>query len=724
MHAFQRLFDPRAIAVVGATEDPARTGGQAVAALRNNGFGGRVFPVNPRVREVAGFRCHPSLEKIHEAIDVAVIALPAAAVIDVVAQCGELGIPFAVVLGAGFREAGPEGRAREDALVATAREHGVRLIGPNCLGVANVHSRAFAAFGSLTREPLLAPGPVSMVMQSGGFGNTLAFRCREAGIGFRLMIASGNEADLTAPELIDALIDDPQTRLIYAYLEGVTDGRALMDVGVRALAAGKPLLVWKAGNSRQGARVAATHTANLTGSHDIWRAAFHQSGIVEIADTEQAADAIRALLAGRLPRGRGVAVLTPSGGSAVAFSDAADAHDLTLAAFAPQTVAVLERDAKGAASLVNPVDMAAGGIYERKDGAYRRVIDALIADPGVHQFCSMFATVIEPAAGACATVLAEAAAQTDKPVLVFSSVPHECAPKAFEVLAAANIPVFTSPTRMAAAAGVLAGYAEARTRVAGAAWRAPAGAPGDAGVAILPARAGALDEAASKAILAARGIPVTRDVVVPPGGDAVAAASALAFPLVAKVVSADIPHKSDIGGVVLGIDGPAALREAAARVVANARAAQPDARIEGVLVGEMVTDAVEAIVGVVNDAVFGPTVMLGIGGVLTEAVRDTVVRVAPFDLATAREMIAGLRARRVFDGLRGRPAVDVEALADALVRISELAWFSRDRIEGLDVNPLLVRPKGLGVVAADALVVLRAEAQELRGATPRGRRTP
>ena len=701
MNKLERLFSPRGIAVIGATEDETRPGGQAVSALTSYGYRGGVYPVNPKYRELRGLTCYASLSAIERVVDIAVIALPAAAAVGMVKTCGERGIPYAVVLGGGFREVGPEGIRRQAEMLEHARAHGVRILGPNCLGISNIHERVFAAFGSLARPPLHKPGPVSMVMQSGGFGNSIGFRCADAGIGFRLMIASGNEADLTAPELIEALIDDPATEIILAYLEGVADGRALMAAATRALAAGKPILIWKAGKSRQGIRAAATHTANMTGEYDVWRAAFRQTGIIEIRDTEQAADYIKVLLTRRLPRGRNVAIVSPSGGSAVAFSDSADEYGLTLVKPGEETAAAIREAMPNAVSLDNPIDLAANAISERNRPAFQRLIQALLNDLDVHQLGVMFPTLLDPSMHAGASVLAAAASVSNKPILVFSAMPHDTVPEAMSVLAHADIPVLLSPTRLARAAGLLADYAAQRERAG-----ALGGAAAPAMALELPRFSGTLNEAQSKAFLKAAGIATTHDVVLPTDMDAFSSGE-IRFPVAVKVLSAQIAHKTDIGGVVLNIRDAEGLRAAAAAVVASARQAYPAARLDGVLASEMIDDAIEVIVGVVNDSVFGPVVLLGIGGILAEAINDVTYRVAPFDHSEARSMIGELRATRIFDGLRGKAASDVDALARALVSVSRLAWQERERIVELDINPLMVRPKGHGTIAADALVVLR-----------------
>jgi acetyltransferase len=703
MTPFERLFDPRGIAVIGASADPTRAGGQTVDALARNGFQGAVYPVNPRYGEIGPWRCYAAPEEIEGACDIAVIALPAAQVPDMVERCARLGIAYGVVLGGGFRETGAEGESRERSMVQAARAHGMRLIGPNCLGVVSTANRVYAAFGSLVREPKLEPGPVSGVLQSGGFGNSLVIRCALAGVGFRNVVMSGNEADITAPELIDAYVDDPHTRIILAYLEGIGDGRAFMAAARRALAAGKPVIAWKAGNTRQGTRAAASHTANLTGSYDVFRAAFRQCGVIEVHDVDEAADFALCLLSGRRARGRNVAVMGGSGGSAVVFCDTADEVSLTLAEPSAPTMAVLRENLPNVASLVNPIDYAAGYPRPGDEPRLARALDAVLNDPNIDQLGLLYATVLGDTLKLGASVLAQVAAESDKPVLAFSVMPRELAGSGHDILRDAGIAVLPSPARVARAMGMLADYSEA---LASCERTDEMLTVPDLPTHELPPGAVTLDEHESKSLAALFGIPVTRDVLLEPERLA-APVVGLQFPLAVKIVSRDIAHKTDIDAVRLGVRDAAELARAAAAVLDNARKARPEARIAGVLAAEMVDDGMEAIVGVVNDAAFGPVVALGLGGVLAESLRDVTFRVAPFGLDTARRMIRELRAASIFDGVRGKPARDVEALAQTLVRVSSMAWILRDRIAEIDINPLLVRPRGAGVVAADALIVLR-----------------
>ena len=623
------LLSPRGIAIVGASGDITRFGGQTVRALNTSGYTGGVYPVNPKYGEIDGRRSYASVAAIDGPCDLAVIALPAAHVAGVVAECGRKGIGHAVVLGGGFREIGPEGERLEQEMLAAARAGGVRLIGPNCIGLVNVHANVVAAFGSLTRPPKLQPGGVSVAVQSGGFGMSVVIQAAMAGVGFRHVVATGSESDITMPELLDHYVDDPQTKVIFAYIEGVADGRALMAALDRALEAGKPVVVWKAGKTGQGARAAASHTANLTSTYAVYRAALRQCGVVEVSSAEQ-------------------------------------------------------------------------------------VVDFLVGQSGGSLQSAGMAQVAQPSWPA--RVLGEAAVRFDKPVFAVSAVPASISSVGHEFFAGAGIPLLSSPNRAAQVMGQLADFAQARARHAGT--RAAPQMPASLAQHALPAGDVALDEHEGKALLRAAGIPVTADVRIPLDSPLLREGLGLAgtgadgeripFPIALKLLSRDIAHKSDIGGVRLGIQDVAALAEAGRAMLARAREAVPGARLGGLLACPMVEGGIEAIVGVVDDETFGPVVALGLGGVFAETLKDVVFRIAPFGLDEAQSMVAELRGSALFDGQRGRPPADREALAEVLVQVSALAWSLRGRLSELDINPLIVRSRGEGVVAVDALAVLRA----------------
>jgi acyl-CoA synthetase (NDP forming) len=699
MSSFEPLFNPRGIAVVGASNDQGRPGGQTIAALTGRKYAGGIYPVNPKYETVGGLRCYAEISAVPKDCDVAVIALPAAQVLQVVEACGKHGVRFAVILGGGFREGGDAGRAREKELLAIAGKYKVRLIGPNCLGFVNVHSNVYAGFGSITRPPYLTSGKVSAVIQSGGFGNSLVIRCGAAGIGFRYVVASGNEADINTPELIDSFVDDPGTRVILAYIEGIGDGRAFMAAAHRARLAGKPLVIWKAGNTRQGVKAAASHTANMAGSYDIYRAAFKEAGVIEVNDMEEAADFVKTLIGQPTAEGTNVAVMGGSGGSAVVFSDAADAYGLTLQSLTPETMRVLKENLPSVASLDNPVDYAAGFINDQNAPRFERAVDAVLSDPGIHQLGLLFATVTGRVGENGANALAAAARRHRKPILVFSSVPRENATEMFDILESAGIPIFRSVNRLARAMRILADYRRASTRNMDKPLQVAPNIPKDIG-------SGALDEYSSKRLLQAYGIPVSEDRMFAAAPIDGAAAQSCEFPAVLKIVSRDISHKSDIGGVALNLRSPNELRQASETMLQRVRAAAPTATLEHLMVSPMIREGLETIVGVVNDSVFGPVVVFGLGGVYAETLRDITYRLAPFGEETGREMIRELRAAALFDGLRGQQPRDIDALAALLTSVSHLAWDMRDRLRELDINPVMVRQKGEGVVAVDALAVL------------------
>ena len=699
MGGFDRLFHPRGVAIVGASPDVTRGGGQPVHALLAHGYTGRVYPVNPKYDAIGGVRCYRTLREIDGPCDLAVIALSAAAVIDAVRDCAERGIHFAVIYGGGFREAGAEGRACEAKLLETARAGGVRFIGPNCLGLVNMTDRVYAAFGSMTRPPLLPAGHVSMVYQSGGFGQTLALRCAAAGAGLRYLVASGNETDITALELIAHYLDDPETHIVVSYIEGVNDGRALMELGRKAAALGKPFLLWKGGRGEQGLKAAASHTASMTGRYDIYRAALRQAGIIELRDIDELGDLVQIFGVGRLPRGPRVAVMGGSGGSAIVFADAADEVGLKLPPLAAGTIERIRPLAPGVVSASNPFDFAAGFLNDANARNFAAAVDLVLADENIEQLAVMLATVQGKQALNGARALAAAAARTEKPIYVFSSMQADTTGRAFDVLAHAGIPVLPSPTRVARAAAVAAAYARARERVAQLPAFESTGRPG-----IQTERRTLWDEAEAKTLLRSYGIPVTQDTMVElplralPRG--------ITYPCVVKVLSRDLPHKTDAGGVALGLPDAGALEEAIPRIVAAVSSRVPGVKLSRVLVSEMVSDATEVIVGAINDEVFGPVVLLGLGGTLAEVMRDVTYRVAPFGVETARSMIAELRGSALFDGVRGQAPRDVEALAEVVSRVSALAWERRGRLVELDINPLFVRARGAGVVVADALATV------------------
>ena len=696
---FDRLFAPKAIAIIGASQDLTRISGQPIQALKNSGFKGPVYLVNPRYKELHGQVCYPAAKDIGKPCDLALIAVPAPGVSAAIRDCGAAKIPFAIILTAGFREAGEEGRKLEVELARACKEAGVRAIGPNCQGALSVPSRMWCVFGSIGDETSLASGPVSCAFQSGGFGYAVVNLAEAQGVGFRNVVSTGNETDVTMPELLSGFLDDPGTHLAFAYMEGTPNARALLDVGAKSLELGKPVLIWKGAQTEAGTKAAASHTANMTGNYDLYRAAFRQSGLIETLDVEEIVDFAKVAAARRWPKGRAIGVLSISGGSGIVFADRAVQEGLNLPSFAPATVKALREVIPSFGSADNPADTTAGVINE--PALFTKTLDIVLADPGIDQLSLLLASL--PGAGAlrCAQAITAAAAKTDKPVQVVWSGRKAKSEEAWKLFTDAGVPFLPTPARGAKAAATLAKFAENRRRLTprrAPAVKMPAGLQ-------LPAGAQTLSEVESKAVLTSFGIPLTKEVLVPDGADVAVATKGLQGPFAVKIVSRDIAHKTEAGGVKLGI-AAADLAKAAAEVTANGKAYKADAKIDGVLVSEMAS-GLEALIGVVNDESFGPTVVLGLGGILTEVLKDVTFRIAPFDIETAHDMIAELRAAKIFDGVRGKPASDKDALAKTLVDVSVMAAALGDRLKEMDINPIFVGAKGQGLAAADALIVLK-----------------
>ncbi|EKS29347.1 acetate--CoA ligase family protein [Afipia felis] len=695
---FDALFQPRGIALIGASADLTRIGGQPIKALQSAGYAGRIYPVNPKYEAIAGIPCVADIANIDGPCDLAIIAVRADMAADAIIKCGAKGIKFAIVLSGGFREIGESGKAQEEALVAAGRKAGVRIIGPNCQGMLAVHDRVFAVFGSIAGETDLRAGNVSLCFQSGGVGFAIATLCDSLGIGLRHCVSTGNEADIKAPELIEALLEDPETSIVGTYLEGVADGRALMAAGDKAMRLGKPVLLWKGGKSETGARAAASHTAQLTGSYDIFRSACSQAGIIEVEDSEEMADLIRAFSPGRLPDGQTVGVIGISGGMGIVFADAAIAHGLELPAFSDTTVETLTRIIPSFGSSANPADVTASVFNDA--AILTKAIQAILDDPCIHQLCLLLASVPDPIATQIAEVVIAAAAGSPKPILIGWSLKRRRAENAYALFEAAGIPIFQTPGRTARAAAGLARYAAMK-----ASYRPMSGAIQHHALAPQLKGETTLDEQASKRLLASYGVHTPREVLVQLDQDLAERIAGLTYPMVVKIVSEDIPHKTEAGGVILNLPDRQAVELAAARVVANAKNYKPTAKISGVLVSEMIGDASEMIIGAVNDEAFGPVIVVGFGGIFAEVLKDTTYRIAPCDPATARQMLEELQGYAILNGARGKPMADVDALVSAIVAASNLVWDLRDQIKEMDINPLLVRPKGQGVLAADALIV-------------------
>lgn len=696
-----RLFSPRGIAVVGATDSRTGVGGQPMHYLTGYGYAGEVFPVNPRREDVLGRTCYPSLSDVPGPCDVVLIAVPSRSVPGIVREAGACGIPFAVVLSAGFREAGEEGRQIEAELVSAGRDAGVRIVGPNCMGVLNIPEKVHNGFGQGFGVRDYPAGPVAMATQSGGYGFTMVRNASRGGLGFNYVASVGNSVDLNVLDFVDYFLDRDDVKVVTAFIEGISDGRRLLALGRKALEVGKPILVWKAGRTGAGAKAAASHTASLAASYALYRAAFREGGYIELNDYEDLVDVARAFLGGVLPRGNRVALVSGSGGAGVVASDRFVEAGLQLPDYTEATHARLRDILPPLAVPANPVDLSG---QNTKDGRSlsNAAVEVVLGDDDIDMVMVRSGQSI--ASPERAGELIGIARASGKPVLVATVAEDHLSGKA--TLDEAGVPWFLTVGRAAVAARALADFAARRRRIeaSGDAAQVP---PWSRRELALPAGGGKfLSERASREVLAAYDIPTTRQRAVPLDGIDALDALDLAFPVAVKVNSADLPHKSEAGGIRLGLADLDAVKAAAHEVVAKARAHAPKAEIDAVLIQEMARGA-ELMLGAVDDECFGPVVLFGLGGIFAELIGDVAYRFAPLDHAAAREMIGEIRGALILEGYRGQPAVDPDALADIIVRLGQLITDHRGRIESIDVNPLFVL--GGDIAAADALVVLRGE---------------
>jgi len=696
-----RFLNPRGVAVVGVSADPTRIGGQALKLLVDFGYQGRIYPVNPKYPEVGGLPCYPDLGAVPRPCDLALIALSASQVAGAIEQAGRAGIPFALVLAGGFSEVGDKGKRLQAELVEAARKANVRMVGPNCLGILNLKDNARIGFGGTAHLKTLKPGPMAMVTQSGGFGFGVMATAAYFGVGCNYAISSGNEADLTLLDWVADLIERPEVGIVVAFMEGINDGRRLIALGERALELGKPILAWKVGNTDVGSRAATSHSARMTAGYELYRAAFRRGGLVEIRDVDDLIDVAKAFLIGKLPAGNRVGVLTLSGGAGVLLADRCIEEGLQLPDLAEATTKKLRETLVDFASVGNPVDATAHG-YNDNFTAYGEAVRLVLADPNIDQVVARIPR--GKSARPWSESLVGLLRSTGKPVIFNWPTAPDDNGDVLEYLERNGVPCILGAGRAVHALAALADFARKRDE-----YRERGKRPLERAIARqaldLPPGPATLGEHRSKQLLKRYGVPVVGEALLQPSEIEALKAPPLAFPLVVKVESPDVPHKTEAGAVRLDIRDLSGLKQAAREVLAAARAHKPDARIDGILVQEMAT-GLEVIVGAVNDPTFGPTVAFGLGGIYTELLKDVTHGFAPLDAATARGMIAGIKGAALLHGYRGRPPLDGAALADALARVSLLIADHAGRIAEIDVNPLFVREKG--VVAADALIVLKA----------------
>ena len=690
--SIRRMLEPRSIAVVGATPRP-QYGGRFLRSVLEAQDKVRVYPVNPRYQEVLGVPCYSSLADLPETPDLVGIIVPYHQVLPVLKQSADVGAGAAIVVSAGFAERGSEDRnLLQQEIGDFAATSGLRVCGPNCLGVANVTDGVWPS--SHAPDPYLQPGPVALVSQSGAtsFG-PLATRAVEIGLGYSHVISTGNEADLEASDFIDYLLDEPHVRVVACFIEGLKDGRKFLEAAKKALHLGKKIVLIKVGRSVVGAKAARSHTAALTGSDEVHNAVFQQFGVSRCEDYDDLIQTAHLLAYAPPPTAEGVAVVSHSGGISSLIADHLGNANLPLPPLTESAEAGLNRILSGFGWAANPADIT--GVASRAE--FADVLALLEMEPQAGAL--LIATAGTPSQ---AQIVIDLQTQTSKPLL-FLSTGGDNTEEGLAMLRESHVPVFTSPSRAAKSLADLFRYHQRRRKFLNS---ETASAPIKDPLPPLPSGPTTLTEHDTKKLLSQWGIPATKEVRSHSIQEALEAAKTIGFPVALKLESPHIPHKTEADVVRLNVQTPRELHRSYGEILANGLRFAPKSKGAPVLVQEMIEGGVETIVGISQDPQFGPILLLGMGGIFVEVYKDVAMRACPITKSDAEEMISEVRGARLLQGLRGTPEADVDALVDSLLALSHMAGDLANRKPELDVNPLIVLPKGRGVKAVDALLTL------------------
>ncbi|SFM18600.1 acetate--CoA ligase family protein [Variovorax sp. OV329] len=690
------VFQPRSIAIFGASDDATKIGGRPLQFLQKYGYAGAIYPINRKGGVVQTLPAYASVAEVPEAPDLAVVAVPPEGVLDVVRDCARRGVRAAVILSSGFSEMGEAGSRLQSQISQVARDSGMRVVGPNCLGAIGIAEKSIATFSVALESAMPAAGNVGIVSQSGNLGSFTMRLAAERGVGISRLLTTGNECDVDIADGIASLAGDVSTSVILCCMETCRDGERFVKALDLAREAGKAVVVLKVGVSEAGSEAAASHTGALAGSDAVFDAVLRRAGALRVPSIEQLLEvghAIAVVGRQRLPHGGRTALITASGGFGVLLADAASAQGLELPKLSQETreriLSVLPY-----ASPANPVDMTAQ--VSSKPELLAQVLNAVAEDP----VCD--ALILQSAAAFHVPRLRDTyiaalrqvrEKHPDRLILLCCRGPREVLAQ----LNAMGLPTVEGIDAACATVAALVKLGKNQSRAETAA----------VSLQDLPPLADAAfeDEANAKAALGQAGLPMLREQVVQSLPQALDFAGGIGFPVVLKIVSPDIAHKTEVGGVVVGVQSESQLRTEYGALLERVAVKAPRARITGVLVAQMARGGTELILGTKKDPVFGPVVMVGLGGIFAEVLRDVALETAPVDEAQALAMLRSLKAFALLDGARGRPKADVQAAAQAIVKLSRFAARHADRVTEIDINPLLVQDQGQGAWALDALLV-------------------
>jgi acyl-CoA synthetase (NDP forming) len=691
--ALQRMLSPKSIAIVGVSSDFNKLNGRPMKFLLDKGYAGAIYPVNPKYEEIAGIKCYPSVLDLPEPVDLAVVAVPAKVVLDTITQLGEAKVASAVIFSSGFGEMGSEGKALEEAVAVAAREGDVRICGPNCLGLINAFEGTMATFSQYADADTPA-GPIAFVTQSGAFGTAINALARNRHLGFGLFVNTGNEADVNFVSGMSAVLDDPRIAVGAGYIEGLKDGEGLVTLAEKAMTLEKPIVLTKVGRYGAGARAAASHTGSLAGEDAIFDGVVRQLGILRGRNEEHMLDLVQALAYTDLPTGRGVGIVTQSGGAGVLMADRAEELGLEVPQLSADTTAALKEAIPAFGATGNPVDIT--GQFLAEPEILLNSVNAVLEDPLV-DIAVVWLQLMEGYTDLLIDLFTQIKMKAQKPFIVCWVAASETA---LQRLGEIGVAVMRGADPAIEAVAGLVQYREARD-----AWRAEKmlrQSPSLPSVPLPPEIGVVPTVAAAKALIAAE-VSLTRHTLCQSADEACIAAAAIGYPVAMKIESADLPHKTEAGGVLLGLSDEDAVRSAYDEIVRNARRFKVDAAIDGLIIQEMAKGGLELVVGLKRDPVFGMVIMVGLGGVFVEVLRDVVFRKAPITPAQAEDMLRSLQGAAMLDGVRGAPPVNMEALTELIAAVSRFGAGASERVAELDLNPVLAGPER--AVAVDWLLI-------------------
>lgn len=694
------FFKPNSVAVIGASSDPNKLGHAVVNNLIEVGYleNGNIFPINLKADKILGLRAFPSVQDVPEDIDLAVIVIPYQFVPDILRECGQKGVPAAIVISAGFREAGMQGLERELELISITKEFNIRLIGPNCLGIIDTYSPLNASFAAGTPPS----GPMAFMSQSGALGTAVLDIALAGRLGLSKFVSLGNKADVDENDLLQAWADDENTHVIMIYTEGMPNGQKFIRVA-RDVTRKKPVIAIKSGVTQSGSHAVSSHTGSLAGSEQAYQAAFRQAGILRADSMENLFD--MAMATGYQPKikGKRIAIITNAGGPGILATDALEHAGLTISRLENKTIKKLEQFLPDAASAANPVDVLGDARADRYDFAFQCVLNDKNADGLLVILTPQAMTEIK----ATAEAIGKLAKKSDKPILA-CFMGEAQVEKGIKILTEYGVPNYPFPERAARSFRALFEYKNIISR--------PVPQFEEFEVNVQAVRTlldqvvsegrVSIGDAESREILTAYGLQIPRSKIAKTPENAVEIANQIGYPVVLKITSPDILHKTDVGGVKVGLENSEEVFDAYELMVYRAQRYLPEARIWGCLVQEMMpSGGLEVLVGMNRDPQFGPLMTFGLGGIYVETLKDVTFRIAPFSRNEAREMLAEIRSHPLLDGVRGKPPVDKEAIVNTLLRMSQLV-LDFPEIAELDINPLVVYTQGQGAVAIDMRLVL------------------